>query len=233
MNQKYSDQKVLIVEDDQGIRKIIGDYLRVEGMTVYEAINGIDGINQFSAYQPDLVVLDINLPLKDGIEVCKEIRQTSGVPIIMVTARTKESDELIGLDIGADDYVKKPFSPKVLIARIKALLRRPESVEKGVHEISVNGITIYPDKQEVRRGEKLVELTTVQFNLLLTLVENRGKVMTREALLDSGYSGAISADVFDRTIDSHIKNIRKAIGDDAREPLLIKTVRGKGYKFSE
>lgn len=233
MNKNIKKNTVLIVEDDQGIRKIIGDYLRVEGTNVVEAGNGIEAMNQFNSHDIDLVVLDINLPLKDGIEVCTEIREKSGVPIIMVTARTKESDELLGLNIGADDYVKKPFSPKVLMARIKALLRRPESVEKGIKEISVNGITIYPEKQEVLRDGEKLELTTVQFNLLLTLVENRGKVMTREALLDSGYTGAISNDVFDRTIDSHIKNIRKAIGDDARKPELIETVRGKGYKFTE
>lgn len=224
--------KILLVEDDSEIRQIEKDYLIKEGFLVVEARNGKEAVNFFSVGNFDLVILDLNLPLMDGIDVCREIRKTSGVPIIMVTARTKELDELVGLDVGADDYVKKPFSPKVLVARVKSLLKRPE-IKEGKNIIESNGLVIDLEKRTVQIEGVYINLTSVQFNILSFLAQNPGHVFERSELIDRGYDSNIPPDIFDRTIDSHIKNIRKQIEKDPKEPKYLLTVRGVGYKFAE
>lgn len=224
-------EKILIVEDEKEIREIEADYLSKEGYSIIEAENGDQAIQLFTKENPDLILLDLNLPLLDGVEVCKIIREKSGVPIIMVTARTKEIDELLGLEIGADDYIKKPFSPKVLVSRVKALLKRPqimdlETITKGSIKMNLEARTIYVNNE-------LREITSVQFNILQQLISNPGKVFSRYDLIDKSYNKDDSPDIFDRTMDSHIKNIRKIIEENPKKPKYILTIRGIGYKFNE
>lgn len=226
-------EKILIIEDDSDIREIERDYLKKEDYTVIESENGLDGLKQFKLHNPNLVILDLNLPEKDGVEVCKEIRKISGVPIIMVTARTKEIDELIGLDSGADDYLKKPFSPKILISRVKALLKRPERIEGNTNIISFREIELDVEKMILKKNGQKIDITTVQFNILEILMRSPGKAFQRYELIDKSYNTTDSPDIFDRTMDSHIKNIRKLIEEDSRKPKYILTIRGIGYKFND
>ncbi len=223
--------RILIVEDDPQIRKIESDYLKNAGYDVVVAADGVQGELMASTQQPDLIILDLNLPGKDGVEVCKKVRKGSGIPILMVTARTKEIDELIGLEVGADDYIKKPFSPKIMVARVKALLKRAGSESEPV---IINVLDLMFDLQNyvLKRNDDLINLTKVQFDILSTLVMNKGKVMKRDELMDNGYKSDIPPEIFDRTIDAHIKNIRKALGDDPKDPKYISTIRGVGYKFN-
>lgn len=223
--------RILIVEDDPQIRKIESDYLKNAGYDVVVAADGVQGELMASTQQPDLIILDLNLPGKDGVEVCKKVRKGSGIPILMVTARTKEIDELIGLEVGADDYIKKPFSPKIMVARVKALLKRAGSESEPV---IINVLDLMFDLQNyvLKRNDDLINLTKVQFDILSTLVMNKGNVMKRDELMDNGYKSDIPPEIFDRTIDAHIKNIRKALGDDPKDPKYISTIRGVGYKFN-
>lgn len=223
--------RILIVEDDPQIRKIESDYLKNAGYDVVVAADGIQGELMASTQQPDLIILDLNLPGKDGVEVCKKVRKGSGIPILMVTARTKEIDELIGLEVGADDYIKKPFSPKIMVARVKALLKRAGSESEPVI-INVQDLILDLQNYVLKRNDDLINLTKVQFDILSTLVMNKGKVMKRDQLMDNGYKSDIPPEIFDRTIDAHIKNIRKALGDDPKDPKYISTIRGVGYKFN-
>jgi len=223
---------ILIVEDEKEIRTIERDYLVNEGFKVLEAEDGKQALDLFWKENVDLVVLDINLPVTDGITVCKRIRSESNVPIIMVTARTQEIDELIGLEVGADDYVKKPFSPKILVARVKSLVKRPE-ISSDDEILEAKGIRLEPAKQRIIKGKKVIDLTTNQFNLLYNLMRNAGNVLTREDLIERSYDSNLPPDIYDRTIDSHIKNIRKLIERDSKDPKYILTVRGRGYKFND
>lgn len=224
--------KILIIEDDADISEIEKDFLVPEGYEVYQSYNGKTGVEDFSKLNPDLVILDLNLPIIDGLEVCKIIRESSGVPIIMVTAKTKEIDELLGLDVGADDYITKPFSPKILVSRVRALLRRPTNGTTN-KTIKLGNITLDLDKRTLEKNGTNLEITTIQFNILQTLIQNAGKVFARNELMDKVYVDGDMADIFDRTIDSHIKNIRKLIEDDQHNPQYILTIRGMGYKFNE
>jgi DNA-binding response OmpR family regulator len=220
---------ILLVEDDVEIRQIQKDYLVKDGYSIVEAGDGQEALEAFESHRIDGVVLDLNLPQVDGISVCREIRQTSSVPIIMVTARTSEIDELLGLDVGADDYLKKPFSPKVLVARVKALLKRPE-MAADIETISIADVVINIRERTVTKKGKPVKLTSTQFNMLSLMASQKGKVFNREELISRGYDKSLPPDIFDRTIDTHIKNIRKAIEDNPKKPKLIKTIRGYGYK---
>ena len=221
--------KILIIEDEDAIREVEKIYLLRAGYECVTAIDGKSALDKFYKQKFDLVLLDINLPVLDGIEVCKRIRSNSSkVPIIMVTARVEEMDEIIGLEIGADDYIKKPFSPNILVARVNAHLRK---VEKA--PLKINGIVIDPEKMLVMRDKKNIPLTTTQFNILYTLASNPGKVFTRDDILNRAYDKAIPPDILDRTIDAHIKSIRKVIESDSAKPEYILTVIGKGYKFND
>lgn len=221
--------RILLVEDEDSIREVQKLYLEQAGYIVDEARDGKEALTYFSKYTYSLIILDLHLPIVDGTDVAKKVREKSTVPIIMVTARTNEADELIGLNLGADDYVKKPFSPKVLIARVKNLLKR-----NGESEIIKAGkLTIDPEKMVIKKGKELIELTTTQFNILYTLAKRKGKVFTRAEILDYAYDATVANDVFDRTIDAHIKSIRKKVEDDTKEPKYVLTVIGKGYKFND
>lgn len=217
--------KVLIVEDEQPIREVIKKYLQLAGFSVEEAGSGEVAILKFNN-SVDLVILDLNLPNRDGLAVCQAIRKKSKVPIIMVTARTEEIDELKGLSLGADDYIKKPFSPKVLVARVKSMLRRAETSPTKTGDLAID-----KDKMTVRKAGQNILLTTTQFKILQTLIRQPGKVFTREELLSSGEEKKLKL-AMERTIDAHIKAIRKLIEDDPQNPKYIKTVIGTGYKYN-
>jgi DNA-binding response OmpR family regulator len=217
---------VLLVEDEESIREAEKLYLEQAGYVVIEAEDGEKAVTLWKERPADLVILDLNLPLQDGLEVCREIRRTSQVPILMVTARVEEIDELLGLEIGADDYLRKPFSPAILVARVNVLLRRSGKAEI----ITLGDLVIDSDKQEVRIGEKTVGLSTMPFRLLTVLAQHPGKIYSRSELLDTAY-GEQAGDVYDRTIDAHIHAIRTAIEENPRQPHHLHTVIGRGYKL--
>lgn len=218
--------KILIVEDEEPIREAIKGYLQREGFAVEEAISGEVALLKFNS-SVSLVVLDLNLPNRDGIEVAKEIRKKSRAPIVMVTARTEELDELKGLAIGADDYIKKPFSPKVLVARIKTLLKRSTTADHQELDLAVDD-----EKMLVTKNGRPIPMTTTQFKIIRTLIGRPGKVFSRSELLSAVENDTGIRQAMERTIDAHIKTIRKLIGDDSQNPTYIKTIIGAGYSFN-
>lgn len=219
--------RVLVVEDEAPIREVIKKYLQLAGFEVDEAASGEVAIVKFKN-NFDLVVLDLNLPNADGLEVCRQIRSKSQVPIIVVTARIEEIDELKGLQIGADDYLKKPFSPKVLVARVQAMLRRAQTTD-----CTRNQLTLHTERMEVSRLGKKIDLTTTQFKILQTLMQKPGKIYSRQELMDAAHEKDASKSSSDRTADAHIKSIRKAIGDDPHHPHFIRTIIGAGYTYQD
>ena len=220
--------KILVVEDEDTIREVEKAYLVRAGFTVLEAVDGNEAIEVFNKNKPDLILLDLNLPVKDGIEVCKEIRTKSNIPVIMATARVEEIEEIIGLEVGADDYIKKPFSPSVLVARVQSLLRRA-----GSEKLEIKDLVIDPERMLVLRNDSKINLTTTQFNILYTLASRPGKVFTRDEILDKAYDETLPKDVLDRTVDAHIKSIRRVLEDNPKKPKYVLTVIGRGYKFSD
>jgi two-component system response regulator BaeR len=220
-------KKVLIVEDDKAIRQTLRDFLRKAGLEVVEEGRGDEALAVFRLEKPDLVVLDLNLPGKDGIEVCREIRLTSQVPVIMLTARREEVDQIKGLHVGADDYIIKPFSPKVLVLKVKKMLERPPLDDPEI--VRCADLELDTNQRTARQKGRLVKLTQAEFKILAALVGSPQKVFSRDELLDYLGEDFIAPDIFDRTIDSHIKNIRKKLG--SRD--YIRTIRGTGYQAWE
>lgn len=227
-----SGLKVLVVDDEEKIVEVLKSYFESSGYKVYEAFNGTKALELFERMNPDLVILDLMLPDLSGEELCRAIRKRSRTPIIMLTAKVEEEDILQGLDIGADDYVTKPFSPRQLMARAAAVLRR--SVDDTMPLSSVlsfceDDLMIDSNKHEVRKNGEVVNLTPNEFKILLTLIKYPQKAFTREELvniaLGDDYEG------YDRTIDTHIKNLRQKIEDDPKAPRYIMTVYGIGYRF--
>ncbi len=216
---------ILIVEDEDAIREVECLYLQKAGFSVLEATDGAQALQLWREHKPDIISLDLNLPLFDGREVCKTIRkEDTTVPIIMVTAKVEEVDEVAGLQIGADDYLKKPFSPSILVARVQTLLRRVSPST----ELRFGELTIDPESYTVTVQGKKQQLTTLPFKILHLLASNPEKVFSRDEILDRVY-GEDAVNVFDRVIDAHIKAIRQILGDAATH---IQTVIGSGYKFS-
>jgi two-component system alkaline phosphatase synthesis response regulator PhoP len=220
---------VLIVDDERKIGEIAGDYLRHAGFDVVTAQTGAAGLERARADRPALVVLDLRLPDMDGIHVARELRRASDVPIVMLTARAEESDRLIGLDAGADDYIVKPFSPRELVARVRAVLRRTQHRDEPI--LRIRDLTLDVPRLTVSRGGERIELTATEFRLLATLAAHPGRLFTRAQLLDAiqGSGG----ESFDRAIDAHVKNIRRKIERDPRDPRYVLTVYGVGYKAAE
>lgn len=231
------NKKILVVDDEEKIRKMICDYLDAVGFTTVTAKDGIDGVSTFINEQPDLVIMDVMMPGIDGIDCTRRIRERSNVPIIMVTAKAEEGDKLMGLEMGADDYVVKPFSLKELTARVRAQLRRVsfsnpiEKTEEVPRIVTAGDIKINFDKMTVYRSEKKIKLTSVQFTILKLMVNEPGRVFTRIQILNSFQEDLFEG--YERTIDVHIKNIRKALERIPSKPEYIETVWGVGYKFSE
>ncbi len=223
---------VLIIEDEKELSNVLKAYLERGGYDVLTAERGDRGLALWQEHHPDIILLDLNLPGMDGIDIAREVRQTDDTPLIMVTARVDEVDRLLGLELGADDYVVKPFSPKELVARVRAVLRRAGGQkEPTVVPIAAGDLTIDPARRSVRVGEQAIELTTTEFDLLWVLAESPGRVFTRLELLDRVQGDAYEG--YERTIDVHIKNLRKKLEVVPQKPQYIQTVYGVGYKFSE
>jgi DNA-binding response OmpR family regulator len=220
---------ILVVDDEAKIVKLARDYLERDGFRVISAGNGAAALAAFRSEQPDLVVLDIMRPGMDGWEVCRALRRESDVPIIMLTARSEESDQVLGLELGADDYVSKPFSPRALTARVRALLRRSRGQLKPPAALRLGALEIDFGGRRARLPGKDVRLTPHEFELLALLAQAPGQTLTREQLMDALHGAAIGS--FDRSIDSHIKNLRRKLENDPAHPQYIETIYGVGYRF--
>ncbi len=224
---------ILVVDDEPKILELLRDYLENAGYAVRLARDGKAALTAAHADPPDLIVLDLGLPEMDGLDVTRQIRMTSGAPIIMLTARADESDKLVGLELGADDYMTKPFSPKELVARTRAIFRRMESYSQpGTETVHIAGLTLdLPRMRLTAEGRHLEELTPSEFELLSVLARQPGRVFTRLQLLDALHGVAFES--YERAIDAHIKNIRRKIELDPHQPRYILTVYGVGYKFAD
>jgi two-component system, OmpR family, alkaline phosphatase synthesis response regulator PhoP len=222
--------KVLVVDDELKIARLVRDYLTEAGFVVSLASSGPAAVAAARSEQPDLVVLDLGLPGMDGYDVTRAIRAQSAIPIIMLTARSEETDRIVGLELGADDYVVKPFSPRELVARVKAVLRRTGG-EVATETIRVDDLVISIPHRSVTRGVDRVELTASEFELLRILAASPGRVFTRGQLLDA--LRGVSFESYERAIDAHVKNLRKKLEPDPRHPAYVLTVHGVGYKFSD
>jgi len=222
---------VLIVEDELKITRLVRDYLEQAGFAVLEAADGQAALSLARSQRPDMIVLDLGLPGIDGLDVTRRLRETSSVPIIMVTARTEETDRIVGLELGADDYLTKPFSPKELVARIRAVLRRADATMGGGEMVRAGPMTIDIPKRRVTIGDGDVSLTATEFDVLLALARHPGRIYTRAQLLDLVHG--VSFQSYERSIDAHIKNIRRKIEPDPSRPVYVLTVYGVGYKFAD
>jgi two-component system, OmpR family, alkaline phosphatase synthesis response regulator PhoP len=224
---------VLVIDDEQRLRELVRSYLEREGFRVLEAADGLTAVELARAEQPDLLVLDLMLPGIDGLEVCRQLRGFSDAYVLMLTAKAEEIDRVIGLEVGADDYLTKPFSPRELVARVRAMLRRPR---RGAHEAApaplqrFGPLAIDSARHEVSRDGAVLPLTTIEWALLTLLAAYPGRVFTRTQLL----AGVWGDDYFgdDHVVDVHIANLRKKLGDDPAAPRFIETVRGVGYRFA-
>ena len=229
--QSLGYHSILVVDDEPKIVQLARDYLEHAGFEVVTAPNGKTALAIVRADKPDLIVLDLGLPEMDGLDVTRSIRKFSNVPIIMLTARAEETDKLVGLEIGADDYMTKPFSPKELVARVRVVLRRLESASIGADIIRTADLTLDLPRLKVTIGDRAIEVTPTEFELLATLARQPGRIFTRAQLLDAVHGVAFES--YERAIDAHIKNIRRKIEPNPREPHYILTVYGVGYKFTE
>ncbi len=221
---------ILIIEDEPELVKVLRSYLEQSGFIVISAGRGDTGYALFDQKRPDLVILDLNLPGMDGLDVAREIRRKANTPIIMLTARVEETDQLIGLELGADDYIPKPFSPRVVVARVRALLRRSEPVVTPNRLIRVADLEIDLEGHTVKRKGVVIELTPTEFSLLSVLAASPGRAYSRLQLLEESQGNAYEG--YERTIDAHIKNLRAKVEDDPKNPVYIETVFGVGYRFT-
>ena len=224
---------ILVVDDELKIVQLARDYLEHAGFAVLTAHDGKSALASVRAAKPDLVILDLGLPEMDGLDVTRALRKDSNVPIIMLTARAEETDKLVGLELGADDYITKPFSPKELVARVRAVLRRLDAsrTSAGAETIRVADLTLDIPRMRVTVGERAVDVTPTEFQLLAALARQPGRIFTRAQLLDA--VRGIAFESYERAIDAHIKNIRRKIEPNPREPRYILTVYGVGYKFAD
>jgi len=223
--------RVLVVDDEPKIVELVKTYLERDGFLVTVARDGLTALELARRERPDLIVLDLMLPELDGLAVCRELRRESKVGIIMLTAKMEDVDKLIGLELGADDYVTKPFSPRELVARVRAVLRRMGDGPPEAAPLTFGTLTIDATRHEVRREGRLVELTPTEFRLLEVLAANAGRVLTRLQLLDRVQGDAFEG--YERTIDAHVKNLRQKVEPDPQQPRHILTVYGVGYKFAD
>ena len=222
---------ILVVEDEPKIAKLARDYLERSGYQVVTAVDGTTALTIFRHEKPSMVVLDLNLPGMDGLDVCRALRRESDVPIIMLTARVDETDRLIGLELGADDYITKPFSPRELVARVRAVLRR---VKGGIHQpgmVRAGDLEIDLQGHRVTRAGESIQLSRTEFNLLALLAQHPGQTFSRAQLL--GKLHGVAYDGYDRSIDAHIKNLRRKLEIDPAEPHYVQTVYGIGYRFTD
>ncbi|MGC9333439.1 MAG: response regulator [Anaerolineae bacterium] len=224
-------ETILVVDDEARIVKLVRDYLERAGFTVLVAHDGETALAVARREQPDLIVLDLMLPAMDGLDVCRHLRRVSGVPIIMLTARVEEADRVVGLELGADDYVTKPFSPRELVARVRSNLRRASGQVGPTAIVRAGDIELDTDSLTAIVGGEPVDLTATEFHVLVTLARQPGRIFSREQLLEAVHGVAFEG--FDRSVDSHVKNIRRKIEPDPRQPRYIQTVYGVGYRLVE
>ncbi len=232
-------KKVLVVDDEQSIVTLLQYNLQQSGYEVITAMDGEEGKNLAISENPDLIILDLMLPKLDGIDVCKQLRQQKvSTPILMLTAKDEEFDKVLGLELGADDYMTKPFSPREVIARVKAILRRvqvqpvmPGQLPEDTEYIKISSLKIFPEHYEAYFDEELLELTPKEFELLLYLAKHKGRVLTRDQLLSAVWNYDFAGDT--RIVDVHISHLREKIEQDSKKPTFIKTIRGLGYKMEE
>ncbi len=218
---------LLVVDDDARLRELLAEYLGGRGYEVLTAENGETCLEVIATRSVDLIVLDVMMPGKDGFEVVRELRKNKSTPVIMLTARGDETDRIVGLEIGADDYLPKPFNPRELLARIQAVLRRMEGPSEPNLPLSAGPITVDPDRRLALFRGQPVDLTTTEFEILRTLVANAGRVIPREKLMELARGEDFAA--FERSVDVHVSHIRRKLGDDSKNPVYVKTVRGVGY----
>ncbi len=226
-----SGEKVLVVEDEESIARLVKLYLETDGFSVVTASDGQAAVEKFEREQPDLVVLDLLLPKMDGMEVCRRIRANSFTPILMLTARRDEVDRIVGLEMGADDYLTKPFSPREMVTRVKAILRRTRQQEKhpAERQLRFEGLSVDVPRRTVQVRDKQVELTAKEFDLLVLMASSPGVVFSRETLLNRVWKYEYFGDA--RTVDVHVGTLRKKIEENSSNPRYVKTVWGVGYKF--
>jgi DNA-binding response OmpR family regulator len=223
-----SKAKILLVDDEQSILNLVEAYLKPEGYEVQTAMDGDAALDKARAFKPDIIVLDIMLPVRDGIEVLTTLRRESNVYVIMLTAKTEETDRVVGLSVGADDYLTKPFSPRELVARIKAALRRMQQlVPEGGKVLAFDHLRVDAGSRQVWVDDKSIDLTAIEFDLLKVLAQHRGQVLSREQLLEKVWGGEYFGDF--RVVDVHLGHLRQKLGDRS----FIQTVRGIGYRFDE
>ena len=222
--------KLLLVDDDPDLLYTLQKYLQQAGYSTVTANNGRSAIDMFETEKPEAALIDVMMPELDGFEVVKKIRSISAIPIILLTARSDETDKIVGLELGADDYVTKPFSPREVVARLKAIMRRGnQNQQEKTSKITINAITADKNTRSVMRDDSHIQLTKTEFDILITLMESPEQVFTRDQIIDRvlGYT----YEGFERTIDAHVRNLRKKIEPDANNPVYIKTVFGVGYKI--
>ncbi|MEW5989054.1 MAG: response regulator transcription factor [Chloroflexota bacterium] len=224
-------QKILIVEDEFTIASTVQAYLEREGYLTLKAADGRAALSSFRSFRPDLVVLDVMLPGIDGLEVLRHLRQESDAYVLMLTAKAEETDKVVGLMLGADDYLTKPFSPRELVARVKAILRRERGGQDGRPALHFRRLRLDVDAHQVWKDNGLLELTQIEFDLLHALARHRGRVLSREQLIELVWGVDYYGD--DRVVDVHIGRLRKKLEDDPAHPALIVTVRGTGYRFED
>jgi len=222
---------ILVVDDEPKIVELARDYLEHAGFAVVSASDGPEALMRARSDHPDLIVLDLGLPRVDGLDVTRALRRDSNVPIVILSGRSDESDKLVGLELGADDYVTKPFSPKELVARVRAVLRRSERPVAASDVIRAGDVTLDVPRLRVTAGRREVELTPTEFQLLAALAREPGRVFTRSQLLDAVHGVAFES--YERAIDAHVKNIRRKLEPDQREPYYVQTVHGVGYRFRD
>jgi len=222
---------ILVVDDEPQIVQVVRDYLEHGGFTVVTAAEGSTALRVAATQHPDLVILDLALPGIDGLDVTRSLRRNGTVPIIMLTARTDESDKLVGLELGADDYLTKPFSPKELVARVRSVLRRSEAARAPADVVRVGEVELNLPNMELRIGGRSIELTPTEFQLLVTMARQPGRVFSRAQLLHAVHG--VAFDSYERAIDAHVKNLRRKIEPDPHSPRYLLTVFGVGYRFAD
>ena len=222
-------KKILVVDDEPQIVRVLKGYLENAGYGVYSAMDGETALDLFRREKPDFIILDLNLPGIDGLDICRSIRDTSNVPILMLTARSEEADRIVGLELGADDYIVKPFSPREIVVRVKTILRRSSADPTMARTIQAGGLSINIDTHTVTLDDRLIDLTPTEFEILVNLAQHPKRVFSRAQLLDAALGESFEG--YDRTIDTHIKNIRNKLEPDPKNPRFIQTVFGLGYKF--
>lgn len=231
MTEAGTTPAVLVIDDDPGLRELLDEYLSGRGFETRCAASGEDGLEVLATRPFDLVVLDLTLPDLDGLEVCRRIRVASQVPILMLTARGEETDRIVGLELGADDYLPKPFNPRELVARMHAVLRRSHASTDGTERLVAGPIVVDPARRGAWMDGRELELTSTEFDILRALVAHAGRVLPRDRLMELARGEDFAA--FDRSVDVHVSHIRRKLGDDPKRPHWIKTVRGVGYMVAK